>query len=221
MHSLRLHSMETGACNKLANRGVNNRGVICRRWVGLHLLSANHARGCLHIRHQCICPVTPLYCRQANCHSLLSRNMNNCAGHGDIRFFPTHASMAPQARRLSFRRRPSLPYDALSIDIGITPGTGSVPGALEHTTPVKPINRRVIVIITIIIVVVVIVNIAITIITTHYFTPCHSINVCVLAVIGGAHCSCTALVCCCCPGPSLPCKPNSKLNQNNACASCR
>ncbi|KAI8472012.1 MAG: selenide, water dikinase [Monoraphidium minutum] len=47
----------------------------------------------------------------------------------------------PRAKRVAFRARPSLPYDALSVDIGISPGAGGVPGALEHTTPVKPINR--------------------------------------------------------------------------------
>lgn len=36
--------------------------------------------------------------------------------------------------------RPPLRYDVLSIDIGITPAGGGVPGADEHSTPVKPIN---------------------------------------------------------------------------------
>lgn len=37
--------------------------------------------------------------------------------------------------------RPPIPYDVLSIDIGITPGAEQVPGAREHTTGVKPIDR--------------------------------------------------------------------------------
>jgi len=36
--------------------------------------------------------------------------------------------------------RPPLRYDVLSIDIGITPAGGGVPGADEYSTPVKPIN---------------------------------------------------------------------------------
>lgn len=37
--------------------------------------------------------------------------------------------------------RPPIAYDVLSIDIGIAPGAAGVPGALEHATPVKPIER--------------------------------------------------------------------------------
>jgi selenide,water dikinase len=36
---------------------------------------------------------------------------------------------------------PSVPYDVLSIDTGSTPNTASVPGASEHTIPVKPISQ--------------------------------------------------------------------------------
>jgi hypothetical protein len=52
---------------------------------------------------------------------------------------PTHPT--PQARRVQLRQRPALAYDVLSIDIGITPAQSAVPGAAEHTTPVKPIDR--------------------------------------------------------------------------------
>lgn len=38
------------------------------------------------------------------------------------------------------RRRPPVPYDILSLDIGSTPNTGSVIGAEEHAIPVKPID---------------------------------------------------------------------------------
>ncbi len=48
--------------------------------------------------------------------------------------------MRVQARHVLFADRPPLPYDVLSIDVGITPGRGGVPGAEEHTTPVKPID---------------------------------------------------------------------------------
>ena len=36
--------------------------------------------------------------------------------------------------------RPPIKFDVLSVDIGITPAGGGVPGADEHSTPVKPIN---------------------------------------------------------------------------------
>ncbi len=36
--------------------------------------------------------------------------------------------------------RPALGYDALSLDVGITPSGQGVPGALEHATPVKPVS---------------------------------------------------------------------------------
>ena len=36
---------------------------------------------------------------------------------------------------------PPIDYDVLSINVGITPDTKSVPGAAEHTTAVKPIDR--------------------------------------------------------------------------------
>ena len=37
--------------------------------------------------------------------------------------------------------RPPVAYDALSLDIGITPSAQGVPGALQHATPVKPVSR--------------------------------------------------------------------------------
>ncbi|PSC68783.1 water dikinase [Micractinium conductrix] len=45
-----------------------------------------------------------------------------------------------EARRVLLRDRPPLPYDVLSLNLGITPALSTVPGAAEHTTPVKPIS---------------------------------------------------------------------------------
>ena len=44
-------------------------------------------------------------------------------------------------RRVLCRRRPPVPYDLLSINIGSTPRLGQVPGAAAHAVPVKPIRR--------------------------------------------------------------------------------
>jgi selenide,water dikinase len=44
------------------------------------------------------------------------------------------------ARRVLCRRRPPVPFDLVSLDIGSTPNTGSVPGAAAHAVPVKPID---------------------------------------------------------------------------------
>ncbi|WP_207462372.1 selenide, water dikinase SelD [Azospirillum sp. SYSU D00513] len=44
-------------------------------------------------------------------------------------------------RRVRLLERPSIRYDLLSLDIGSTPGSGTVPGAADFTTPVKPVDR--------------------------------------------------------------------------------
>lgn len=46
-----------------------------------------------------------------------------------------------QDKELRFQSRPPMRYDVLSVDIGITPGASSIPGAAEFTTTVKPISR--------------------------------------------------------------------------------
>eukprot|EP00775_Hariotina_reticulata_P005837 gene5837-6078_t len=46
-----------------------------------------------------------------------------------------------ESRRVLFPARPPVPYDLLSIDIGITPAATAVPGAAAHTVPVKPIDK--------------------------------------------------------------------------------
>lgn len=44
------------------------------------------------------------------------------------------------AKRVLCAGRPSVPYDVLSLDIGSRPKQISVPGSVEHATPVKPID---------------------------------------------------------------------------------
>ena len=39
--------------------------------------------------------------------------------------------------------RPAIHYDALTIDVGITPAARAVPGAIQFATPVKPISTYV------------------------------------------------------------------------------
>jgi selenide,water dikinase len=45
------------------------------------------------------------------------------------------------ARHVICRAHPAIRYDAVSLDIGSTPLLDDVPGAAEHTIPVKPIAR--------------------------------------------------------------------------------
>ena len=45
------------------------------------------------------------------------------------------------ARTVLLRDRPPIRYDLLSLDIGSTPRAHDVPGAAEHATPVKPVDR--------------------------------------------------------------------------------
>ncbi|WP_217992085.1 selenide, water dikinase SelD [Caenispirillum bisanense] len=45
------------------------------------------------------------------------------------------------ARRVLLPGRPPLRYDLLSLDIGSTPRADDVPGALEHVTRLKPVDR--------------------------------------------------------------------------------
>ena len=42
-------------------------------------------------------------------------------------------------KRVLLKGRPPISYDAVSVDIGITPAAASVRGAADFTTPVKPI----------------------------------------------------------------------------------
>jgi selenide,water dikinase len=44
------------------------------------------------------------------------------------------------AKRVLLAGRPPIAYDILSIDVGITPGLASIPGAAEHGIAVKPIG---------------------------------------------------------------------------------
>ena len=45
-----------------------------------------------------------------------------------------------EARVISLPERPELPFDVLSLNIGSIPDTSGMPGAIEHTVRVKPID---------------------------------------------------------------------------------
>ena len=45
------------------------------------------------------------------------------------------------AGKVLCRQRPAVPYDLCAINIGSTPQVRQVPGATEHTVPVKPIQQ--------------------------------------------------------------------------------
>lgn len=58
----------------------------------------------------------------------------------DVRFFAdTVTAMDPQRRVVTCAKRGEVGYDLVSIDIGSQPELDSVPGAREHTIPVKPV----------------------------------------------------------------------------------
>jgi selenide,water dikinase len=46
-----------------------------------------------------------------------------------------------QGKRVYCRRRPPVPFDLLSIDIGSTPSASQIPGVAEHAIAVKPIDQ--------------------------------------------------------------------------------
>ena len=73
-----------------------------------------------------------------DCHIDL-RPLARCAGARLIHDEAMGLDLAQ--RRVACRGRPPLVYDVVSIDIGSTPHLGSIPGAAEHATPVKPIDR--------------------------------------------------------------------------------
>ncbi len=60
----------------------------------------------------------------------------------DARLYHDTAIGLDLERRLVMcRDRPPVPFDVLSLDIGVSPDTAGVPGADVHAVPVKPIDR--------------------------------------------------------------------------------
>jgi selenide, water dikinase len=67
-------------------------------------------------------------------------DLSRLAVFAGARFIAADATgLDRSARRVIVRGRPPIAYDRLSINIGSTPQVGQVPGAAEHTIPVKPI----------------------------------------------------------------------------------
>ena len=54
---------------------------------------------------------------------------------------PPHNLNHVQAREVVLQGRPPIRWDVLSINVGITPDTSSVPGAGDYTIPIKPVSR--------------------------------------------------------------------------------
>ncbi|HVH77094.1 MAG TPA: selenide, water dikinase SelD [Stellaceae bacterium] len=74
----------------------------------------------------------------SDCHIDLRR----LARFANARFIHDEASGIERGeRRLLLAAHPPIRYDFLSLDIGSAPRLDEVPGAAEHTVPVKPIDR--------------------------------------------------------------------------------
>ena len=72
----------------------------------------------------------------ADCHIDLAAL---CAAAGARLVVGEAAGVDPAARSVLLASGQALGYDVLSINTGAGPGTGGVPGAAEHATPVKPV----------------------------------------------------------------------------------
>ena len=46
-------------------------------------------------------------------------------------------------KEVHLQNRPPMRWDVLSINVGITPNTASIPEAGEHTIPIKPVSKYV------------------------------------------------------------------------------
>ena len=77
--------------------------------------------------------------RQATRDDIISRRIKTLQGYRSDPA-PAHACAQRQVVHLD-GDRPGIPYDALSLDVGITPSAAGVPGALQHATPVKPVSK--------------------------------------------------------------------------------
>lgn len=64
-----------------------------------------------------------------------------CQFAGARLYHDSATGIDPAQRLVHCENRPAVSYDLLSIDIGSRPQILDVPGAAEHTVPVKPINR--------------------------------------------------------------------------------
>jgi len=64
------------------------------------------------------------------------------AGATGCEFIAAEATrIRPEARRVECADGRAFSYDLISVDTGSTPAVDQVPGAREHTLPVKPIDR--------------------------------------------------------------------------------
>ncbi|QDG53698.1 selenide, water dikinase SelD [Persicimonas caeni] len=64
-----------------------------------------------------------------------------CEFAGARLYHDTVTGMDLDAKQLACKNRPPVSYDFVSFDIGSTPQTHNVPGAAEHSTPVKPVDQ--------------------------------------------------------------------------------
>lgn len=69
-------------------------------------------------------------------------DLSRLAQFADVRFYRDEAvALDLQNNKVLCKDHPPVAFDKLSINIGSTPQVDAVPGAAEHSIPVKPINR--------------------------------------------------------------------------------
>lgn len=69
-------------------------------------------------------------------------DVRRLARFANARFYPGEVvGLDLDAREVTCADRPPVPYDVLSINVGSAPNTSDIPGAAQHTVPVKPISR--------------------------------------------------------------------------------
>lgn len=121
--------------------GGHSHAIVLKRW-GMKPLSGTRLTLITNVCHTPYSGMLPGYVaglyRFEDCHIDL-RPLAEFAGASVVLSPATGLDLANN--RVLLADRPPIAFDLLSIDIGSTPATLSVPGASEHAIPVKPIAQ--------------------------------------------------------------------------------